>query len=105
MGFSISSRGEALFLWDLGLQREQLERVGMWLALGGKDDRGEATGTRGVLGILKVSTKLELHTEKAEGRGLFWCGTCSILARIPTASWEYQVWGGRWVGEVLPFLL
>lgn len=44
----------------------------MWLELGGKDERDEATGTRGVLGILKVRTELELHTEKADGRGLLW---------------------------------
>lgn len=61
---------EGWYLWDLGLQDEQLERAGMWLELGGKDERDEATGTRGVLGILKVRTKLELHTEKADGRGL-----------------------------------
>ncbi|TRZ05879.1 hypothetical protein HGM15179_021228 [Zosterops borbonicus] len=52
----------------------------MWLALGGKDDRDEAIGTRGVLDILKVRTKLELHMEKAE----------RLLSIPPQASHEQR---------------
>lgn len=86
-------QGEGLCLWDLGLQDEHLERAGMCLALGGKDDRDEAPGTRGVLGILKVRTKLELHTEKAEGRGLLWCGTCPGFPQ-PAGSTSFGEEGG-----------
>lgn len=60
----ISTQGEGLCLWDLGLQDEQLERAGMWLVLGEKDDRTETTGTRGVLGILKVRTSWNFTQKK-----------------------------------------
>lgn len=62
VGILYQLQDEGLCLWDLGLQDEQLERAGM--ALGGKDVRGAATGTREVSGILKMRTKLELHTKK-----------------------------------------
>lgn len=70
MGFRVNSKVKDGASGILGFQDEQLERAGMWLELGGKDERDEATGTRGVPGILKVRTELELHTEKADGRGL-----------------------------------
>lgn len=62
VGILYQLQAEGLCLWGLGLQDEQLEGAGM--ALGGKDGRGEATGTREVLGILKMRSKLELHTKK-----------------------------------------